>query len=230
MQTAHLGITTGNFPSKLVVVYKQIPGDSMNSLVINVDKLVKGVDRDELNTLAHQPYSQSKANFVDVLHEKRLLEYFHKNNYMEKMSVDNILMTPTPNTTIPLRQIIDAINAQQGMPTLAKQEELSNISKANPYANKQYEEKLQVQGNANIAKNRFVQASAMLDDAKRMFSEVLKLDPTMVDAVNKVLNIPQPNVSQISTIQDANIVALENKAQTVKKQNKKPVVKKTIKK
>lgn len=198
----HAATLTDGLSTRLIVAYKQIPGAPLKALVIKVDSLVRTVDRDELLILAKSSDAQREKDFINVLHRKGLLQFYQTNKFFETVSVDEVLMTPGDGKKIPLRQIINAINGSQGVGDLPSQEQMDNISKANPHAVQQANELLDTSNKKNIARSIFVQAKMLQDEADKKFEQAVGLDPELRQAVNESKGghpISQPIVVDVSS-------------------------------
>jgi hypothetical protein len=183
--------------TRLVVAYKQIPGNPLNALVIKVDSLARTVDRDELLILSKSTEAQREKDFINLLHRKGLLEHFHNSGYLSAVSVDDVLMTPGDGKKIPLRDIVNAINHQQGIADLPTVEEMQHISEANPHAAEIKQELLDTSNKQAIAKSIFFQANMLQEEANRKYEQAFGLDPSLRPQAIPTANvagevIPQP--------------------------------------
>lgn len=218
----HLATYNNGLGARLVVAYKQIlPDKPLTALVINVDKMVKNVDRDELLAMVHSREGAAERNFVDHLHKKGLLSYYHKSGFFEPVSIDNVIMTPGDGQNIPLRDVINALNAQSGVGPLPTQDQMDSLSTANPLASKQREQALNTENNHAVAKSIVVQAKMLMDDVNRKLDEALRLDPSLKTTIaqiraGKPLTAPiqiEVNTAPVATeTTEKNKVAARNKA------------------
>ncbi len=155
--------------TRVVVAYKQIPNNPLQALVIKIDSLIKDVDRDELKIMIADNTAQLEKDFINYLHRKGLLDYYHKNNLFAAVDIDNVLMTPhgASGQTIELRTVINAINQQNGLGPLPTKEDFNNISKANPLAKELQEDLNQTEDKLGIAKSLIFQADMLIKEAER---------------------------------------------------------------
>lgn len=104
--------------SRLTIVFKQIPEDQFNALVILTDTL-NTVDQTEVLLLLQSDAGQIEEDFGVALFKKgNLLEHFHKKGLLKKVHIDDIELLPEPNKPIPLRQLINQMNVLKNLPPL----------------------------------------------------------------------------------------------------------------
>jgi hypothetical protein len=193
----HTARQKGVLGSRLVVVFKQLPGDPTSALVINVDSIARNVDRDELLNLLQRPEGQQEEEFATALHKANYLQNFHKMGYLKKVPVDQVEMTPQANHIVPLREVIDKMNESKGLPKLPTTEQLANISSADPRG---AETKQELSGDADrkgVAKSIYIQGKMMLDEANRKLQQAYDLDPTLRQELAKSKAATAPNVDAV---------------------------------
>ena len=121
--------------AKVIVVYKTIPGDSENALVIDRDAL-RPFEADQIIPALESKDGQDAFDFGDLLGRKKMpvdsmvdqageevsqsvqgvsvLEYLHRKSMLIKQPTYNVIMTPTNNNTIALDQLNMEIANQRG--------------------------------------------------------------------------------------------------------------------
>ncbi len=121
--------------SKVIVVYKTIPGDSENALVIDKDAL-RPFEEDQIILALESKDGQDAFDFGDLLGRKKMpvdaitdqtgseisqsvqgvsvLEYLHAKSMLIKQPTYNVIMTPTANNTISLDELNMEIANQRG--------------------------------------------------------------------------------------------------------------------
>lgn len=186
VRNMHLATTKDGLGTRLVVAYKQNPKDPLKALVINVDKIIRNVDRDELLIMVQSPEGSKERDFIDYIHKKGLLQYYHENKFFEAMDVDDVIMTPDNNTRIPLRTVLDAIRQQSGLAPLPTKAAMESLSEANPLSQAKKSELLNQENNAAVARSILVQAKMLMDDVNRKLDEALSIDPTLRDTVDQI--------------------------------------------
>lgn len=199
----HMATLNNGLAVRLVVAYKQIPDAPLKALVINVDKLVKTVDRDELLVMVQSPQAAQEKDFINVLNKKGLLEFYHKAGYFEAVSIDDVIMAPDAATRIPLRTVINEMNKMNGVGPLPTPEQMAAISQGNPHATAMRAEALLEEGNHGIAKTVLVQAKMMQDEANKKFAEALRLDPSLGEMIEQIKSgsMTKPIVLDVSSPQ-----------------------------
>ena len=121
--------------AKVIVVYKTIPGDSENALVLDRDAL-RPFEADQIIPALESKDGQDAFDFGDLLGRKKMpvdsmvdqageevsqsvqgvsvLEYLHRKSMLIKQPTYNVIMTPTNNNTIALDQLNMEIANQRG--------------------------------------------------------------------------------------------------------------------
>lgn len=121
--------------AKVIVVYKTIPGDSENALVIDKDAL-RPFEEDQIIPALESKDGQDAFDFGDLLGRKKMpvdamidqtgseisqsvqgvsvLEYLHAKSMLIKQPTYNVIMTPTSSNTISLDELNMEIANQRG--------------------------------------------------------------------------------------------------------------------
>lgn len=229
---SHAATLNDGLGTRLIVAYKQLPDAPLKALVIKVDSITSNTDRDELLILAKSPQAQKEKDFINLLSQKNLLTYYHTNKLLEAVDIDSVLMTPGDGQKIPLRQVLDSINAQNGVGPLPTQEQLRNVSQANPNAVQQRAELLNKEGNAAIAKSILAQAKFMQEEVNKKLEQAYNLDPslrTIGEQIKSgthtkpiVVDVTETKVETLSTtkktkVQGRNASIASNKGKLAKK-------------
>lgn len=130
-----------NTDQRCVVVYMQIPDAPEYALVIQTDTLPPRTEQAVMGVLQSSE-GQGEPILANVLHRRimpdinqNVLEYLHVNKYLQKISVDNIVMQPTPGHSYPLREILTSMGKlgnntthQNITPPVQSLPDISNIS------------------------------------------------------------------------------------------------------
>jgi len=104
----HLGYDA-NTKRKYVVVFRELPNDQENALVVDTSTLL---DRyhDGLMSAIESLEAQNNNDCYDVLNRKyffdgeSILQTLHRKNWLKKIPVENVILTPSPGKTIPLKE------------------------------------------------------------------------------------------------------------------------------
>lgn len=209
--------------TRLIVAYKQIPGDTMHSLVIKIDSMKRDVDREELRIMINSPEGQGSRDFIEILHKKNLLKFYHDSGYFTKVPVDSVVMTPGNGQKIPLRDVINLLNKQNGLAPMPTVNEMNNISSKDPMASQKRDELLQTGSKTNIAKNILVEAKLLQDEVKRKINQALSVDPSVKPIADRILQgLP---LEQPITVQMNEPLAIVEKSSGKKVRTKKAAAK-----
>ena len=109
-----------NNSARVVVVYRTLPGEPTNCLVVGVQGLTDSY-HDTLMSLVETESAQQANELADILAARRfpdgsiMLGYLHSNGHLKKVPTANVLMTPTTQSQIPLDQLNQIIADQKGI-------------------------------------------------------------------------------------------------------------------
>jgi len=194
---------------KVVVLFRQVPNEDHMTLLVYSDLLPR-IYHDSVMTVLESPVGQQAENFADALFRNFMsdgvncLEALHKSHLIKKVQCNQIIMTPTPASSIRLDELnklltemaqgqeavnrmaeIDSNRGMSGKKTRAEPKELgvSPLSRSQPAAIP--DSTGGVLTDADLARSRLQQADAMkasaaqlLAEAERLSKEALDLDPT----------------------------------------------------
>lgn len=228
-RNSHTAETADGLGTRLIVAYKQIPGNPQKALVIKLDSIVSSVDRDILFSLVQSLDAQHAKDFIDVLHTKGLLALYKQKNYFTTIDIDNIVMSPGDGIRLPLRHVIDSINKMNGLAPLPTKAELDSLIDRNPQSDRLREDVTHTRQNAEIAKTILVQAKMLQDEANRKLEEAYRLDPKLRPIAKQIRSTQLPE-----TPAEINVAALISNEPSVINtpivKTKKPITKKPTKK
>lgn len=100
---------------KVVVLYRQVPGEDHMCLLVYSDLLPR-IYHDAVMTCLESPVGQQAESFADALFRNMMpdginsLEALHKNGLIKKVATNQIIMTPTPANTVRLDELNDILN------------------------------------------------------------------------------------------------------------------------
>lgn len=115
----HIGKMKNN-GAKIAVVYRTLPGDAYNALVVGTNSLQDSY-HDALMSLIQSDAGQSANELADILSVRKfpdgsnMLEFLHVKGYLKKVPTDGVLMTPTTTDQISLDQLNQVIAEQKGV-------------------------------------------------------------------------------------------------------------------
>ena len=115
----HVGKMKNN-SAKIVIVYRTLPGDPHNALVVGTNGLQDSY-HDSLMTLMEEINTQNANELAEVLAVRKfpdgsnMLEYFHTRGHLKKVPTAGVLVTPNSQTSIPLNELNVIIAKQKGI-------------------------------------------------------------------------------------------------------------------
>lgn len=183
----HAAQLTDGLGTRLIVAYKQIPGNPLRSLVIKLDSMTRDVDREELRSMVTSPEGQAERDFINILHKKNLLKFYHDNKYFSDVAIDDVVMTPGNGQSIPLREVINSLNQRNGLGPLPTPEQLKNLSEKDPASSMKRDELMQAGSKTAMAKNALIQAKLMQDEVNKKIKQALELDPSVKPIADRIL-------------------------------------------
>jgi hypothetical protein len=115
----HIGRMKNN-SARVVVVYRTIPGDPMNALVVGTQGLVD-FHHDSLMSILESDSGQQANELADILAVRKfpdgnnMLEYLHNNGHLKKVATNMVIVMPNTTTQIPLDELNKLIAQQKGI-------------------------------------------------------------------------------------------------------------------
>jgi hypothetical protein len=115
----HVGKMKNN-SARVVVVYRTLPGEPTNCLVVGTQGLGDSY-HDTLMQIVESDSGQQANELADALASRRfpdgsvMLGYLHSNGHLRKIATSTVLMTPDTQTQIPLDQLNQIIAEQKGV-------------------------------------------------------------------------------------------------------------------
>lgn len=195
---------------KVVLLYREVPGEDHMCLVTYSDLLPR-IYHDEIMKVLESPVGQQAENLSDALFRSFMpdgvncLEALHRNGLIKKVPTNQILVTPTPTSSVRLDELngilnemskgeeavkrLAEIDASKGMTSKKKTDNIKEVgapsnSRATPAPLQATENS--VLTDADLAKSRVQQAESMkanaqqlLAEAERLLAEAADLDPTV---------------------------------------------------
>lgn len=115
----HIGKMKNN-NARIIVAYRTIPGDALSALVVGTGQLTESV-HDSLMNLVQDNSAQQANELADLLAVRKfpdgstMLNWLHNNGHLKKVPTNMVIMTPTPQYTLPLNELNDLIASQKGL-------------------------------------------------------------------------------------------------------------------
>lgn len=186
---------------KVVVLFHQVPNEDHMCLVVYSDLLPRLI-HDELMKAIESAPGQQAANLADALFRismadgRNPLEVLHKEGFMKKVQTSQVLMTPTPASTIRLDELNkiltematgeDAVKRMADLDNSAglqtkKRDNTPQRNVGEPVKPAAYAPQLQASDNGvltdeAIASQQLVQATRMKNEAKALLAEAERLE------------------------------------------------------
>lgn len=194
-----------NTGAKVLVVFRTLPGESDQALVVPVSQLPDAY-HDAIMTTVESDQAQDVFEFGEILFIRSfpdgrpMLTALQQDNRLQKVATDLITMTPSPVDQIPLDQLNLLIAEQKnctvddlytfvaGAPKKSanKVETISEAKDIEPIVDPDVPANLRAQANntealsdKDIAKSYRSQADAMYKEAARLRREADQLDPPL---------------------------------------------------
>lgn len=190
---------------KVVVLFREVPGEDHMCLVTYSDLLPR-LYHDAIMKVLESPVGQQAQNFSDALFRNYMpdgnncLEALHKNGLIKKVPTNQILVTPTPTSSVRLDELNEILNemskgeeavkrlaeldASKGMTGKKRPQQLQEVgapantrSKAAPIpTNTTTAAALtEVLSDADLARDRIRQAEQMKASAAQLLQEAERL-------------------------------------------------------
>jgi hypothetical protein len=200
---------------KIVLVFRQIPGDDHMCLVLYSDMLPQLV-HDETMKCLESAVGQNSKELADAMHRHtmsngaNLLETLHKSGYLKKVNTNQVVITPNAKSNVRLDELNTILNEmEKGEDAIKK---MADLDKNAGMSNKRREPKevganpasrtaqVETTGVAltdvltddQLAAQRVAQAAkmkldaqALLAEAARLENEAATLSPTTSDGTTK---------------------------------------------
>lgn len=188
-----------NTGAKVVVVFRTLPGESNNALVLPVAQL-PDMYHDSLMSFLETDMGQEAFEFGEAMFSRPfpdgrpMLQAMQVDNRLQKVATDNIIMTPTTTSEVSLDQLNVLIAEQRNMPvdelyTLVKGAKKSNDAKPAETVSVEPEvtapEIAEPLTDKDLARTYRSQADAMYKEAAKLRRQADELDPPQKKTVVK---------------------------------------------
>ncbi len=184
----HVG--KNKYGSRVVVVFRELPGDTDHALVVQSDSLMD-MYHDNLMRTVESNAAQETNDLYEVLSRThftdggQMLNTLHQRGWIKKVPVDDVIMEPLPNRTVPLRLVNESIATGGDIAPLAGEESTTETTaaednpvlvdtapQATPDVGSEEQQK-------SLAESKLLQARLMEEDAKKLREEAYTLDPDL---------------------------------------------------
>lgn len=183
-----------NTGAKVIVVFRTLPGESNNALILPVNQLPDMYHDAIMNFLetdmGQEAYEFGEAMFSRPFPDGRtMLQAMQQDSRLQKIATDNVIMTPTTTSEIPLDQLNLLIAEQRNVPVDelylfvkgAKQSDTEEpevpISSLEEVKEETVLENDQPLTDKDLAKSYRSQADAMYKEAAKLRRQADELDP-----------------------------------------------------
>lgn len=99
---------------KCLVLFREVPGEPENALLIMTGEL-GATQHDELISVVDSDEAQANSDLAQVLNGRNfsdgriMLQAIHSDGMITKAPVGEVIMTPTPNDNVPLKDLNESI-------------------------------------------------------------------------------------------------------------------------
>lgn len=198
---------------KIVLLFREVPDEPHMCLIIYSDLLPRLI-HDEVMKVLESPVGQQAKDFSDALFRtimadgRNALEALHRDGFIKKVPTNQVLITPTTNSSVRLDELNNILNEMaKGEEAVRKLADLdANKGMSGKRRNQVEERELGVPNasrtaqlpeptmsaeagiltDADLARDRINQANTMkanaeqlLREAERLIAEAAELDPTL---------------------------------------------------
>lgn len=177
-----------NTQRKCVVVFREVPNEEDNCLIVDTDALQDWMHDDIINAV-QSAGAQASANFYEYAQRTvltdgaNMLQALHARGLLRKQKTSNVMMTPNRSAQIRLDELNNIIREQNGgkasvtpptdqMELAGKQQTKAAPATTTPAAEG-------VIDDAALAKNMLSQAEQFLAEAARLQEQAYEMDPSL---------------------------------------------------
>lgn len=167
---------------KAVVVFREVPGDTDNCLIVLTESL-PALYHDDLIKAIESNSGQETLDVGDFLFRQKfhdgtnMLNTIHQNGWMTKVSTKSMMMTPQPGVSINLVDLNQQLRLIQHAPQQAAEVAAKNTPPG-------------ILTDQQIANKMRAQANTFEVEARRLREEAEKLDPKSQSSQPNLTTIP----------------------------------------
>ena len=227
---------------KVVVIFRQIPGDEHMCLCIYPDLLASHW-HDTIMKVLESPVGQTAEEFADELNRNHLpdarniLNALHAERMMKRVNTEQVLMTPTMNSNVKLVELNKILNEmKKGEDAVRKMAEIDGArGLVDPKQKRAAEAQYKSQQQAPKAQAGYTAAPSdgALDDkalAANMLTQAVRMHNEATSMINEAARMRKeaekmfPGVKMMDLPKMAPIPAVETEVPAPKKRGRKPAV------
>jgi len=167
-----------NNGAKVVIAYRTLPGDPLSALVVGTNVL-GDTYHDSLMNLIQTNEAQAANELADILSVRRfpdgsnMLEWFHVNGHLKKVPTNGVLVTPTPQSSVPLDELNVIIAEQKGVAL----EDLAITDGKNPNPKSAKEPVVEAAAETRSPADMRKRADELFAEAQQLRKQADELDP-----------------------------------------------------
>ena len=173
-----------NNGAKVIIAYRTIPGDPYSALVVGTSNL-GDTYHDSIMSLLQDDSTQQANELADALSVRRfpdgsnMLEWLHTRGHLKKVPTNGVIVTPTPQSSVPLDELNNLIAEQKGV---ALEDLAINDGSGKPakkvIKNESNTELTDVQGTEDLTPTQLrSKADALFKQAQQLRKQADELDP-----------------------------------------------------
>ena len=172
------------------MVFRELPNDTENALVVDTSTLL---DRyhDGLMSAIESLEAQNNNDCYDVLNRKyffdgeSILQTLHRKNWLKKLPVENVILTPSPGKSVTLKEHNEALRvSQEAFAPAPDQAEM-------PRPSDPQQPMTEAEAIKSNARNLIIQAQLMEEDARRKRAQAEQLVPGINDETKRPRGRPK---------------------------------------
>lgn len=196
---------------KIVLLYREVPGEDHMCLVAYSDLLPRLV-HDEVMKILESPSGQQSLNLSDALFThimpdgKNCLESLHRNGLIKKVPTNLVKITPNKNSSVMLNELNVILNemskGEDAVKRLKDLERSTKSTKTNKQASTITESEVigtneTVLTDEDLAAQRLDQAKRMRADAARLLGEAEILEQEAQSLIPKINDQPKKKTTKV---------------------------------
>jgi len=227
---------------KVVVIFKQIPGDDHMCLCIYPDLLASHW-HDTIMRVLESPVGQAAEEFADALNRnllpdgRNILGALHAERMMKRVNTEQVLMTPTMNSNVKLVELNKILNEmKKGEDAVRKMAEIDGArGLVDPKQKRAAEAQYKAQQQASKAQAGYTAAptDGALDDkslAANMLTQAVRMHNEATGMINEAARMRKeaermfPGVKMMDLPKMSPIPTVETETPAPKKRGRKPAV------
>jgi hypothetical protein len=180
----HVGKMKNN-GAKVIIAYRTIPGDPLSALVVGTGNL-GDTYHDSIMSLLQDDSTQQANELADILAVRRfpdgsnMLEWLHTRGHLKKVPTNGVIVTPTPQSSVPLDELNNLIAEQKGvaLEDLAINDGSGKPAKKVAKKDSAVNESTEVEGTEDLTPAQLrSKADALFKQAQQLRKQADELDP-----------------------------------------------------